>query len=82
MSDKPLVIDVNGHDSNDFLGNGMDNDLLSPRDAPKPCMFTKSHFDDLTLGNALYILYWFCLGVKISIFGRSVTIPAAEHAEV
>ncbi|CAC5395002.1 coaW [Mytilus coruscus] len=38
MSDKPLVIDVNGHDSNDFLGNGMDNDLLSPKDAPKPSM--------------------------------------------
>lgn len=32
MADKPLTIDVNN-----ILVDDIDDDLLSPKDAPKPC---------------------------------------------
>jgi len=41
MTEKPLFVDVNGHDGagGDVFQNGIDDDLLSPKNAPKPCMY-------------------------------------------
>lgn len=40
MTEKPLFVDVNGHDGagGDVFQNGIDDDLLSPKNAPKPSM--------------------------------------------
>ena len=41
MTEKPLFVDVNGHEgaAGDVFQNGIDDDLLSPKNAPKPCMY-------------------------------------------